>query len=412
MKNWSELSRTNKEGIINTMAEQKAKVILEGVDNTGKAFDSAQRNVSSFSGQVSSLAKVLGGLFVAKQVGDFLIGTAKGAAEAETSLARVDSTLKAMGSAAQENRQKILQLADATVKLGFDDEAAAESITKLYQRTGDLTKANELNNLAMDLARAKNVDLATATNLVGQVLSGNGRVLKQYGIELDETKTPLEALGQLHDQVSGQAAAFADTTQGRMLTLSESFSNLRDKIGFALNESLKPFIDAFSKWVSDPKNQQKIQEIADKIVAFAKFAIPIAITGIKLLWSVFKFLYDLLVDFEVKIMQIIDRLVQVVEKAKAAASAVGGAVGGAVKGTVNFVTAPFRAQGGPVSMGSPYIVGERGPELFVPGQSGRIIPNGGSGAVVNIYNPLMLDDTYIDKVGQQIARILGRDLRY
>jgi hypothetical protein len=53
----------------------------------------------------------------------------------------------------------------------------------------------------------------------------------------------------------------------------------------------------------------------------------------------------------------------------------------------------FRADGGPVSSGSPYIVGERGPELFVPGSSGSIVPNdamrggGGGGPSVNItYN--------------------------
>jgi hypothetical protein len=35
-----------------------------------------------------------------------------------------------------------------------------------------------------------------------------------------------------------------------------------------------------------------------------------------------------------------------------------------------------RAVGGSVSAGTPYLVGERGPELFVPGISGSIIPNG------------------------------------
>jgi hypothetical protein len=35
-----------------------------------------------------------------------------------------------------------------------------------------------------------------------------------------------------------------------------------------------------------------------------------------------------------------------------------------------------RASGGPVTGGTPYIVGERGPELFVPGASGAIVPNG------------------------------------
>ena len=47
----------------------------------------------------------------------------------------------------------------------------------------------------------------------------------------------------------------------------------------------------------------------------------------------------------------------------------------------------FRANGGSVSAGSPYIVGERGPELFVPGAQGNIVPNnamGGANVVVNV----------------------------
>lgn len=55
---------------------------------------------------------------------------------------------------------------------------------------------------------------------------------------------------------------------------------------------------------------------------------------------------------------------------------------------------PFKAMGGPVSSGSPYVVGEKGPELFVPHASGTIVPNhkmgssggGGSGGVTVNYN--------------------------
>jgi hypothetical protein len=49
-----------------------------------------------------------------------------------------------------------------------------------------------------------------------------------------------------------------------------------------------------------------------------------------------------------------------------------------------------RATGGPVSANRPYIVGERGPELFVPGSSGGIVPNnammGGGMTVAPVYN--------------------------
>jgi 2-hydroxychromene-2-carboxylate isomerase len=63
-------------------------------------------------------------------------------------------------------------------------------------------------------------------------------------------------------------------------------------------------------------------------------------------------------------------------------------IGGAIKSAFG-----FRAMGGPVSAGSPYVVGEKGPELFVPSSSGSIVPNGamgssggGSGGVTVNYN--------------------------
>ena len=47
----------------------------------------------------------------------------------------------------------------------------------------------------------------------------------------------------------------------------------------------------------------------------------------------------------------------------------------------------FKAIGGPVQSDKPYVVGERGPEMFVPSRSGSIVPNdkmsGGGGVVVN-----------------------------
>ena len=48
---------------------------------------------------------------------------------------------------------------------------------------------------------------------------------------------------------------------------------------------------------------------------------------------------------------------------------------------------PGRANGGSVMAGQSYMVGERGPELFTPGRSGSIAPNGsigGANIVVNV----------------------------
>lgn len=46
-----------------------------------------------------------------------------------------------------------------------------------------------------------------------------------------------------------------------------------------------------------------------------------------------------------------------------------------------------KASGGPVSGGTAYMVGERGPEMFVPSQSGTIIPNGGVSINVSVTAP-------------------------
>ncbi len=44
----------------------------------------------------------------------------------------------------------------------------------------------------------------------------------------------------------------------------------------------------------------------------------------------------------------------------------------------------FRANGGPVSGNKRYIVGERGPEMFVPNAGGRIVPNSDMGGSTNV----------------------------
>jgi len=56
-------------------------------------------------------------------------------------------------------------------------------------------------------------------------------------------------------------------------------------------------------------------------------------------------------------------------------SAIGGAAGGAAAGAA---TGGGKAAGGSVSLGRAYPVGERGPEIFVPGSSGAIVPMGPS----------------------------------
>lgn len=65
------------------------------------------------------------------------------------------------------------------------------------------------------------------------------------------------------------------------------------------------------------------------------------------------------------------------------ADAAGNRSGGSLAGIGSFLARTFgggRAKGGGVSNSEWYVVGEEGPELFAPGVSGAIVPNGGRGA--------------------------------
>ena len=82
------------------------------------------------------------------------------------------------------------------------------------------------------------------------------------------------------------------------------------------------------------------------------------------------------------------------------------------------MTVGVRANGGPVTGGKPYIVGERGPELFSPGVSGTITPNhalgGSTNVVVNVdakgNRQVEGDDNNATMLGNAIAVAVQQEL--
>ncbi len=86
----------------------------------------------------------------------------------------------------------------------------------------------------------------------------------------------------------------------------------------------------------------------------------------------------------------------------------GGGLGEALAGLVGGL--PGRATGGPVSPGRAYVVGERGPELFVPASSGRVEVGGGSGGVREVRVAITVNAAagaapgVLAQSGRQVAR--------
>jgi hypothetical protein len=76
----------------------------------------------------------------------------------------------------------------------------------------------------------------------------------------------------------------------------------------------------------------------------------------------------------------------------------------------SLVGAPGRATGGPVSAGRSYVVGENGPELFVPSSGGRIEHVGGGGrdvrVAIAIQTPAPADPQVLRQSSRQVARAI------
>lgn len=97
----------------------------------------------------------------------------------------------------------------------------------------------------------------------------------------------------------------------------------------------------------------------------------------------------------------------------------GGGKGGGLIGTIGgllggLIGAPGKAIGGPVSPGRPYLVGERGPELFVPTTSGRIEPRAAGARdirmSITINAPPGAEARVLGQSSRQIARAVRQAL--
>jgi hypothetical protein len=174
--------------------------------------------------------------------------------------------------------------------------------------------------------------------------------------------------------------------EARLLLLQEQLKTLREMM--ALEEGT---LDAISARIEEREREKEMldlnlqitEQIRDTIKEGIVDGIYSAIEGSKTLGEV--------------LSQVLDNLAKQILQSgvnKLFASWGGGGGGGKDKGT-NLVdiysmgqglNIPFMAAGGSVTGGSPYVVGEKGPELFVPGSSGSIVPNSeiGGSMVINV----------------------------
>lgn len=201
------------------------------------AQSSESMALSVFKGAVSyeALKKSL------ETVSEFMKSSIEDAIKAQAIMAQVQQNVENAGGAYAEIGPKINAYAESVQRLGFDGEDTAESVSRLMLVTKNYDQAIQLNNLAMDLARSKHIDLASATMLVTQVTQGNGKVLKQYGVDLSDTASAADNLAILQDKVKGSSEAFAGTMEGQLTVMKDKWGDIKKEVG----NQLIPIIQQF-----------------------------------------------------------------------------------------------------------------------------------------------------------------------
>lgn len=213
-------------------------------------------------------------------------------------------------------------------------------------------------------AEARTMDLLTAAREKSRIAAELETVAMQVNKEAglganvvtDEQRARIDAVAEAY----GRAQAAIENARSPLATFARESANVGKALNQFAAQSLDGMTDALADVVTGTKTAaEAFRSMANSIISdLLRIAIRQSITG-------------------------------------PLAGALGGLFGGGGElpgfGTSSFVgpLLPGRAAGGPVSAGQPYVVGERGPELFLPSVSGTIIPNGvrprgGGGIVVSI----------------------------
>lgn len=228
------------------MASKQVAVELVGRDNlsptfkkvgasatqAGREIDSAGKSVGRFddlSGRLSRTGAILGGVFGA--LSGIMADSARAAAQAEVSNERLRVSIEATGAIYEEFASQLEAAGQAAVQMGFDDEDAADAISRLTQSTGDAGRAIDDMSLAMDIARGRGISLAEATKILEYVETGRMESLRRIGIVLDENATREEAMAELQRRYAGQAEAYANTTEGFYDRIRVQLGNLQEDLG-------------------------------------------------------------------------------------------------------------------------------------------------------------------------------------
>ena len=276
--------------------------ILADVDQLKKSLASADNDVNDSSTRLGEFGKKAGVAFLAAGVAaaayasKLAVEGVKAAIEDEAAQVRLATALKnatgATDAMIKSVEQQILKQSLAT---GVADEKLRPALSRLALSTNDVTKAQDLLTLALDISQATGKGLDSVANALGKAYDGNTAALGKLGVGLSAAElkamTFTEVQTKLSDLFGGAAAANAETFAGRLQILKVTFDEAKESVG----AKLLPIIQKLVEFV--------VNEVVPALGKFAQFFKPItdAIANNKEEFAIFigfiqKYVVPVLVD--------------------------------------------------------------------------------------------------------------------
>lgn len=230
----------------------KKTVFIDWILNDAKARagmkkvgDEATKTQSKFA-QLSGGAKALVGGFTAV-VGTKIVQFLGDAAAAAFEDAKAQELLKlAIQNSTSATDLDVLAtekwIKKVSIATGVADDELRPALAELVRTTGDLSEAQDVMGVAMDIAAAKGIPLETVTKAIGKAALGNVGALGRLGVATKNadgaTLTFEETLDEASRTMGGAAATAAGTLAGQLAIAKVKMDEAKESLGAALIPSI------------------------------------------------------------------------------------------------------------------------------------------------------------------------------
>lgn len=219
-----------------------------------KSLQGADSDLAKFGKAVSDNAKKMALGFAAIGAGAVAgLGAAvKAAAEDQKAQALLADQLRKTTDATSAQIRQMEEFVDVTQRAtGVADDELRPALATLTRATGDLTQAQELLQLGLDISAGSGKSLEGISLALAKATNGNLGAFTKLGIPLDEniikTKDFAAAQEVLAKQFGGASTVAANTFSGQMSRLRIVIGEAVESIGYAILEN-DYFQDSMSKF--------------------------------------------------------------------------------------------------------------------------------------------------------------------